>query len=137
MTKYFPTRIIATLVSGKYMLPEKTGLYQACGELFDYLTQDEQTNLAFFNRGATWCQSVLGEQYPQFIDANCGLGREAVEAYIAKIESQYGTELPVQPADRPFMNLSPHEEWANAKGLSPDEAKKTVIEVNAPRTKKR
>lgn len=129
MSKYFPTRTIATLVSGKAMLPEGVGFYEACGELFDFLTQSRQTNLSFFNRGHKWCQSVLTEQYPQFVDADCGLGRELVEQYVAGIEARYGVELPVQPADRPFLHLSPTEEWASAKGITLEEAQKTSIEI--------
>ena len=129
MTKYFPTQTIATLVSGRMMLPKGVHFYSGCADLFDWLTQDKQTNAAFFNRGAVWCQSVLAEQYPEFINLDCGRGREAVDKFVAELEAQYGTELPVQPADRPFLKLELIEEWPNAKGISIDEAKKSSFIV--------
>ena len=129
MPKEFPLRVVATLVSGKMMLAEGVGFYEGCAEIFDYLSQGEQTNLAFLNRGNSWCQSVLAEQYPMFVGIDCGKGREAVEACLSNLCAQYGEFLLVQPADRPYLSLSPEEEWANAKGISQEEAEQQVVRV--------
>ena len=129
MSKEFPLRVVATMVSGKMMLAEGVDFYKGCAEIFDYLSQGKQTNLAFSNRGALWCLSVLAEQYPQFVGIDCGKGRAAVEFCLVRLCAQYGELLPVQPADRPFLSLPPEEEWANTKGITQEEAKQQVIRV--------
>lgn len=122
--------MIASLVSGKALFPKDCGgIYNYCAELFDYLTQSKNTNAAFFNRGSDWCASVLGEQYPQFIEVQCEPTWEGVEARVGQLEKEHGKTLPVQVADRPFLELSHEEEWANIKGVSPEELEGTIIRI--------
>ena len=118
----FHISIVATLASQRMLLDtSKTSFYDHCGEIFDFITQGRRFSLEFYARGILFCKSVLGQQYPQLTSIECGLGVHAVNQCLEKLIAEHGEYLDVQPADRPFLTMSPQEDLAFLNGTDPDD----------------